>query len=90
LGNTFIFNFVTEINFANSTLTFTQNAYFVSGGASVETATNKLSAGGIVGISIGAVVLLVAIVAISFYCIRRRKAAEGNVEASTSDNEELI
>jgi hypothetical protein len=35
LGDTFINNFVTQIDFANSTLTFTQNAYFVSAGASV-------------------------------------------------------
>jgi hypothetical protein len=39
LGDTFIFNFVTEINFANTTLTFTQNANFVSGGATVANAS---------------------------------------------------
>jgi hypothetical protein len=35
LGATFITNFVTEIDFANSTLTFTQNVLSVSGGAIV-------------------------------------------------------
>jgi len=39
LGDAFINNFVTEIDFANSTLTFTQNAYFVSAGATVTPAT---------------------------------------------------
>jgi len=35
LGANFIANFVTEIDFANSTLTFTQNVNFVSAGAMV-------------------------------------------------------
>ena len=93
MGDAFINNFVTEIDFGNSTLTFTQNAFYISAGATVTPAANvnKLSTAAVVGSIVGGLVLLAAIAAICFFSIRRakqRKAAAQSLPAANVANNE--